>query len=51
MKVQDLAYRVAMRTIEILEGEQHYKVPDHTRKEVADKILSELDSLIKGSKK
>jgi len=50
MKVQELAYQVAMRTIAILEEEQHYKVSENTRKQVGEKILSELDSLIKKSK-
>jgi hypothetical protein len=50
MKVQDFAYRVAHRTIELLEATQHYKIPENLRKEVTDKILAELDSLIKEPK-
>ena len=49
MKVQDFAYRVAMRTVELLEETQHYKIPEELRKQVTEKILAELDDLIKNS--
>ena len=51
MKVQDFAYQVAMRTLELLESTQHYKIPDDLRKDVLAKIQQELDSLIKKSSK
>jgi hypothetical protein len=47
MKVQDFAYQVALRTIDLLEQAQHYKVTPEHRKEIAQQILSEVDSLIK----
>ncbi len=50
MKVQDFAYHVAARTIEMLEETQHYKVPEELRKQVTSKILDELDELIKKAK-
>ena len=50
MKVQDFAYRVALRTIEFLEETQHYKIPDTLRKEVTEKLLANLDDLIKEAK-
>ncbi len=49
MKVQDFAYQVAMRTIELLEQLQHYKVSPEHRKEVGRIILSEVDAIIKKS--
>ncbi len=49
MKVQDFAYRVALRTIEILEETQHYKIPEATRKDVTERIQQELDKLIHSS--
>lgn len=49
MKVQDFAYQVAARTIELLEQMQHYKVAENHRKEVFEKILSEVDEIIKKS--
>ena len=50
MKVQDFAYQVAARTIALLEETQHYKIPEALRKEVTDKILGEVDDLIKKAK-
>ena len=37
MKVQDFAYQVAIRTIELLEETQHYKIPENLRKEIGRK--------------
>jgi hypothetical protein len=51
MKVQDFAYLVAHRTIEILEKTQHYKIPDELKKEVMGTIQKELDDLIKKASK
>ena len=50
MKVQDFAYQVAARTIELLEETQHYKIPEELRKEVTNSILDEIDDLIKKAK-
>ena len=50
MKVQDFAYQGAARTIALLEETQHYKIPEALRKEVTDKILDEVDDLIKKAK-
>ena len=49
MKVQDFAYNVSVRTMELLEQKQHYKIPDDARKEIAAAILQELNALIKKS--
>lgn len=49
MKVQDFAYRVAARTLELLEETQHYKIPENLRKEVTAKILQEVDAILKKS--
>ena len=49
MKVQDFAYQVAIRTIELLEETQHYKIPENLRKEIGQKILHEVDKLLKKS--
>lgn len=49
MKVDDFAYRVAARTIELLEQEQHYKVSEEHRKSVLDIIKKETNKLIKES--
>jgi len=47
MKVQDLAYQISARTIDLLEETQHYKIPEDLRKEVTAKIRAELNSIIK----
>jgi hypothetical protein len=50
MKVQDFAYQVSMRTIELLEETQHYKIPEELRKQVSAKVLEEVDQLIRKAK-
>jgi hypothetical protein len=49
MKVQDFAYNVAVKTMELLEHEQHYKIPEETRKKITAEILKNLNALIKSS--
>lgn len=49
MKVQEFAWQVAARTMELLEQEQHYKISDTARKTVLDKILAELNTIIRKS--
>jgi hypothetical protein len=50
MKVQDFAYNVASRAIDLLEETQHYRIPEELRKQVLAKIQSEIDDLLKKSK-
>jgi hypothetical protein len=50
MKVQEFAYQVAVRTLELLEQTQHYKIPEQLRKDVTQKILDEVDDLLKKAK-
>jgi len=50
MKVQEFAYQVAERTIELLEQTQHYKIPENIRKDVTQKVLAEVDDLLKKAK-
>jgi hypothetical protein len=47
MKVQDFAYQVSKRTMDMLEEQQHYKVSEEHRKDILKQILDELDALIK----
>ncbi|NIA16134.1 MAG: hypothetical protein GWP08_18895 [Nitrospiraceae bacterium] len=46
MKVQDFAYQVSSRVIDLLEQTQHYKIPEDLRKEVLATIQDELSDLI-----
>ena len=48
MKLEDFAYSVADRTLRLLENEHHYKVPDHVRKEIFERIAGEIDGLVSG---
>lgn len=49
MKVQDFAYRVAERTMEVLEQEQHYKISEEARKNVMRTIQADLNKLLKAA--
>ncbi|HNR31658.1 MAG TPA: hypothetical protein PKI11_12285 [Candidatus Hydrogenedentes bacterium] len=49
MKVEDFAYKVAVRTMELLGELHHYKIPDELRKEVTTRLLQEVDSLLKST--
>lgn len=49
MKVQDFAYQVCARTMDLLENAQHYKISDAHKKEVFAAILKEIDQLIQKS--
>jgi hypothetical protein len=46
VKVHDFAHQVAMRTIELLEEKQHYKVSEDHRKEILKLIRGEVDILL-----
>lgn len=50
MKVQDFAYNVAARVLELLEQTQHYKIPEELRKDLLAKIQAEIDDILKRSK-
>jgi len=50
MKVEDFAFRVAMRTIDLMEELQHYKVSDETKKEIGSRIGKEVNELLKGAR-
>ena len=49
MKVQDFAYQVCKRTMELLETTHHYKISDAHRKEIQSAIHKELNELIEKS--
>lgn len=46
VKVHDFAHQVAMRTIELLEEKQHYKVSEEHRKEILKLVRGEVDLLL-----
>ncbi|HOQ32855.1 MAG TPA: hypothetical protein PLA12_10125 [Candidatus Hydrogenedens sp.] len=51
MKVEDFAYQVAVRTMELLEQEQHYKISEEHRRQILQKILQEIPQILKKSSK
>ena len=46
MKLDNFCYSVAMKTLELLENEHHYKIPEKVRKEVVEAVVGQMDSLI-----
>ena len=46
MKVDDFAYKVALRTLELLEETQHYKIPDQMRKDICQQVQKETNKLL-----
>jgi len=48
MKLEEFCHQVAVRTIELLEKKYHYKIAEHTRKEIVEQIMREVDSFIDG---
>ena len=51
MKLEDFAYAVAEEVLKLLETDHHYKVPDHVRKEIIDKVMSDIDRIVAGQSK
>ena len=46
MKLDSFSYNVIMKTFELLERQHHYTIPETVRKEVAEAIVEQIDSLI-----
>lgn len=49
MRVEDFAYRVAHRTMELLEQEQHYKINEEHRKAILKQIVKEVNNFLTAS--
>lgn len=47
MKIEDFAYSVAQRTLDLMEELHHYKISAEHRKEIATKITKEVPGLMK----
>jgi hypothetical protein len=46
VKLENFCYSVAMKTLELLEKQHNYKIPDKVRKEIVEAVVSQIDSLI-----
>lgn len=49
MKVQDFAYQVSVRTMELLSVLHHYTISEELKKQVTAKIITEVDVILKKS--
>ncbi len=50
VKVDDFAYKVSSRTMELLSELHHYKIPDELKKEVTARLMQELNEILKSLK-
>ncbi|MBI5115990.1 hypothetical protein HZA56_05910 [Candidatus Poribacteria bacterium] len=46
MKLDSFSYNVVMKTLELLETRYNYKISENTKKEIAEAVLKQMDSLI-----
>lgn len=46
MKLDSFSYNIVMKTLELLETQYHYKISDSTKKEIAEVVVSQIDSMI-----
>ena len=48
MKLDSFAYRIVLRTLELLETKYHYKIPKESADSIARQIKNELTTLMDG---
>jgi dihydroneopterin aldolase len=46
VKLENFSYNAAMKALELLERQHHYKIPETVKKEIAEAVVKEIDSLI-----
>jgi hypothetical protein len=46
VKLEEFSYNVVMKTLEVLEKQHNYKIPEKVKKEIVEAVLKEMDSLI-----
>lgn len=46
MKLDTFCYNVAMKTLELLENQHHYKIPERVKKEIVEAVVGQMESLI-----
>jgi hypothetical protein len=46
VKLDSFSYNIVMKTLELLETQYHYKISDSTKKEIAEVVVSQIDSMI-----
>lgn len=46
VKLESFSYNVVMKTLELLERQYHYKIPEKVKKEIIEAVAEQIDSLI-----
>lgn len=46
MKLDNFCYSVVMKTLELLEKQHNYKISEDVKKEIAQAVVGQIDSLI-----
>jgi hypothetical protein len=46
VKLEDFAYNLVMKTLELLETKYNYKIAENVKKEIAEAVVGNMDSLI-----
>ncbi len=46
MKLENFSYHVAVKTLELLEKQYNYKIPEKVKKEIAEAVVGQIDSFI-----
>lgn len=46
VKLENFCYNIAMKTLELLEREHHYKIPEKVKKQITEAVVEQMDSLI-----
>ena len=46
VKLENFSYNIVMKTLELLESQHHYKITETVKKEIAEAIIEQIDSLI-----
>jgi len=46
VKLDSFSYNVIMKTFDLLEKQHNYKIPENVRKEIAEAVVRQIDSLI-----
>lgn len=46
MKLENFSYNIVMKTLELLERLHHYKISEEIKKELAEAVIRDIDSLI-----
>jgi len=46
VKLENFSYNIVMKTLELLEKEHNYKISDSVKKEIAETVIQDINSLI-----